>query len=262
MSDVERASGAARRRRERRLRLWLKHERQTVRMVLPETFHHSTAPFPPKFKEEWVGRHEQHHALRGQNTARTREATCCTSNTRVAGDTAFFSLYDEEDAVWRARPASLAELQGPLDRVQRRTVEQIIETFVPVQILDDPEPLMVEQLADILRILDMSSNFVQAIDMPKISQDSTPQRTDLTEPQLAEQLVEGPTVVSLSSLQQQSVEQNFDIPVGRALFIGRGGHGWCRVSGPIGVYYWRIGTPHTQWDLPLPRDTPPAQGGI
>ena len=55
MSDVERASGAARRRRERRLRSWLKHERQTVRMVLAETFHHFSAPFPPKFKEEWVG---------------------------------------------------------------------------------------------------------------------------------------------------------------------------------------------------------------
>ena len=37
---------------------WLKHERQTVRMVLAETFHHSSAPFQPKFKEEWVGRHE------------------------------------------------------------------------------------------------------------------------------------------------------------------------------------------------------------
>ena len=30
--------------------------------VLAETFHHSSAPFPPKFKEEWVGRHEQHDA--------------------------------------------------------------------------------------------------------------------------------------------------------------------------------------------------------
>ena len=56
----ERESGAAKRLRERRMRSWLKHERQTVRMVLAETFHHSSAPFPPKFKEEWVGRHEQH----------------------------------------------------------------------------------------------------------------------------------------------------------------------------------------------------------
>ena len=66
MDDVERVSGAARRRRERRLRSWLKHERQTVRMVLAETFHHSSAPFPPTLKEEWVGRHETHDALRGQ----------------------------------------------------------------------------------------------------------------------------------------------------------------------------------------------------
>ena len=65
ISDVECDCGAARRRRERRLRSWLKHERQTVRMVLAETFHHSLAPFPPQFKEEWVGRHEQHAALRG-----------------------------------------------------------------------------------------------------------------------------------------------------------------------------------------------------
>ena len=45
MADVERVKGAAMRRRERRLRSWLKHERQTVRMVLAETFHHSSAPF-------------------------------------------------------------------------------------------------------------------------------------------------------------------------------------------------------------------------
>ena len=40
-------------------------------MVLAEAFHHSSAPFPPKFKEEWVGRHKQHAALRGPKTART-----------------------------------------------------------------------------------------------------------------------------------------------------------------------------------------------
>ena len=74
----------------------------------------------------------------------------------------------------------LAGPQGLLDRVQRHTVEQIIEIFVPVQVLDDPEPLMVERLADILRILDVPPNFVQAFDMPKISQDSIPQRAVLS----------------------------------------------------------------------------------
>ena len=115
----EHVTGTAKRRRERRLRSWLTHERQTVRMVLAETFHHSSAPFKTKFKEEWVERHEQHEALRGQNTARTREATYCTSKTSVAGDTAFFSLYDEEDAVWGTRPTRLVEPRGPQERVQR-----------------------------------------------------------------------------------------------------------------------------------------------
>ena len=60
MMDVERDSGASKRGRERRLCSWLKHERQTVRMVLVETSHHSSAPLPPKFKG--VGRHEKHDA--------------------------------------------------------------------------------------------------------------------------------------------------------------------------------------------------------
>ena len=54
-------------------------------MVLAETFHHSSAPLSPKFKEELVERHEQHEAPRGQETARTRVATHCTSKTGVAG---------------------------------------------------------------------------------------------------------------------------------------------------------------------------------
>ena len=68
-----------------------------------------------------------------------------------------------------------------------------------------------------------------------------------------------PTVVSLSSLQQQSYEQNVDIPVGRVLFIGRDGHEWCRVSGPAGVYYWRVGSPPTQWDPPGGYTTSPGR---
>ena len=52
-AGVDIAAGAARRRRERRLRSWLKHERMTVAMALAEASHH-TAP-------------------RGQRTARARE---------------------------------------------------------------------------------------------------------------------------------------------------------------------------------------------
>ena len=243
MSDVERASGAARRRRERRLRSWLKHERQTVRMVLAETFHHSSAPFPPKLKEEWVGRHETHDALRGQNTARTREATYYTSKTSVAGDTAFFSLFDEEDAVWGTRPTGLVEPQGPQERVQRHVVEQLADLAPMVQILDVPVPRMVDQLVDVLKLFDNSVP-EQVIDVPKFSQDAIPQRTVLFEPQLAEQLVEVPTVPFF-------VEQTVDIPVPRnVLFIASDGHEWCRIVEPTGVYFWNVSSNYTQWEPP------------
>ena len=225
MDDVERVSGAARRRRERRLRSWLKHERQTVRMVLAETFHHSSAPFPPKLKEEWVGRHETHDALRGQNTARTREATYYTLKTSVAGDTAFFSLFDEEDAVWGTRPTGLVEPQGPQERVQRHAVEQMIESFVPVPMLDldAPVPPMVDQLVDVLKLFDNSVP-EQVIVVPKISQDAIPQRTVL-----------------------------FD------LFNDRHGHEWVRVVGPTGVYFWNVSSSYTQWEPPEGYTASPGQ---
>ena len=50
--------------------------------------------------------------------------------------------------------------------------------------------------------------------MPKFLIDEPSVRTDVREPQLAEQLVEVPTIVSYSSL-QRIVEQNVDIPVPR-----------------------------------------------
>ena len=60
-------SGAARRRRERRLRSMLRHEQQTVRMALAAALHHSAGP---KEKVEM----QQNGAPRGQKTAaRARE---------------------------------------------------------------------------------------------------------------------------------------------------------------------------------------------
>ena len=48
--------------------------------------------------------------------------------------------------------------------------------------------------------------------MPKILPVDIPLRTSVREPQLVEQLVEVPTIVSFSSL-QRIAEQNVDIPV-------------------------------------------------
>ena len=60
---------AAARRRQRRLRSWLLHERMSVAMTLAEMTHH-TAPWGPKMArvgEEVV--HDAHVALRGQKGA-------------------------------------------------------------------------------------------------------------------------------------------------------------------------------------------------
>ena len=90
------------------------------------------------------------------------------------------------------------------------------------------------ELADILRILDMSSNFVQAIDMRKISQDSIPQRAARRAPQLVEQLV--------------------DVPVPQVVTLARGkgaaGRVWCQLKARRGIYWRLSGTRDTQWSSP------------
>ena len=103
---------------------------------------------------------------------------------------------------------------------------------------DVPVPLMVEQLLDILLFFDTLFSVVaeQVIEVPKITIQHIPPRTSAREPQLAEQLVEVPTILYFlkqtvdisvprgrgSRLQRflpeqnptaQSVEQIVDIPV-------------------------------------------------
>ena len=110
------------------------------------------------------------------------------------------------------RPAPLLEVL-PQVGVQRHTVEQRIEHTPYVQILDAPVPLMVERLVDVLQLLDALIPVAeQVIDVPKMFIERIPPRTSVREPQLAEQLVEVPTIVSFSSL-QRIMEQTVDIPV-------------------------------------------------
>ena len=61
---VHGSSGSAKRRRERRLRSMLRHERQSIAMALAERLHHSANVTDLKHKEEV----EQHDAPRGQYT--------------------------------------------------------------------------------------------------------------------------------------------------------------------------------------------------
>ena len=80
-------------------------------------------------------------------------------------------------------------------------MEQLADVVPMVQILDIPVPQMVEQLPDVLRffatILLVPE---QDIEVPKIVLDDVPERTAVRVTQLAEQLVEVPTIVSYSSL--------------------------------------------------------------
>ena len=165
-------TSSARRRRERRLRSWLRHERMTVAMELAAATHHSSP------KGGWPG--ATHDALRGQKTA--------SSGGR--------------------RPGVLKEPEPPnvVDRVQRHILEQTVSAL-GLQILDAPVPQLVDQLVTALSHVD---SFVpeQVIEVPKISLPPCRPRTALREPQTAEQLVEVPTVVSPSFLQGFPPEQS------------------------------------------------------
>ena len=86
-----------------------------------------------------VSRRDLHEAPRGQRTA-SAESTydaLRSQTTSVAGDTEFFSLY--EDELGGTRPDRLYEVR-PQGRVQRRTVEQIVDTTLIVPSLDVPVP--------------------------------------------------------------------------------------------------------------------------
>ena len=98
---------------------------------------------------------------------------------------------DDVLAAGGSRPDRLTEVR-PQERVQRHTVEQII----PVLMLDVPVPLMEEQLlVDAFAPHDIQVP-EQVIEVPKILIDELSVRTPVREPQLAEQLVEAPSIVS------------------------------------------------------------------
>ena len=125
---ADRAVGAARRRRERRLRAQWRHEQQTVAMALAAATHHSAQ------RGEWRDLYE---APRGQRTA-SAEATydaLRSQTTSVAKDTEFFSLYEEE--LGGTRPDLLYEVR-PQERDLRRTehfpaaaAEHLVDIPVP-----------------------------------------------------------------------------------------------------------------------------------
>ena len=94
------------------------------------------------------------------------------------------------------RPASLVELQGSQVVFERDVAEQVHDAPV-VPIFAASVPHMVDQL-DVLKILGIQLLVFpeQVIEVPTISMPSRCSRTVLSAPQMAEQLVEVPTVLS------------------------------------------------------------------
>ena len=110
-------------------------------------------------------------------------------------------------------------------------MQQIVDV-APLPYLDDLMPQMVVQSVEVLHFFlqrwpvaaeqTWNCEARQVIDVPKISQDCTPQRLvdTLRQPQMVEQLVEVPTIISFSSL-QRTVKQNVGIPVVGGIEAGR-----------------------------------------
>ena len=214
---------AAQRRKQRRLRSWWRHEQQSIAAALATYSHHS--------------------ALREQKTARAEEednemhftATFRANPPPQAAGTQYFAMdVDDVPAAGGSRPDRLHDVSGPQERVQRRTVQQIVDyPFFPV--LDAPEPLMVGQVIEVPKIQSRRWSYRRFVDSLAI----------FRHPQTAEQLVEVPTIISFSSL-QQTVEQNVDIPA-----VGGGGTGGG-LSGFLPGQYYSM-TAEQIVDNPVPR---------
>ena len=177
-------TGAAQRRRGRRLRAVWRHEQQSIAQALATFTHHSS---------------------RGQRTARAGEwrsefnytATIRKTPTPQAAGTKYFAMDVDEVPAAGSRPDRLTEVR-PQERVLRRTVEQNVEPVRGVPVLDAPVPQMVVQAAEVVRFfVSLPVVAEQVIEVPTIiPEDPIPQRSLLRAAQLAEQLVEVPTTPS------------------------------------------------------------------
>ena len=108
----------------------------------------------------------------------------------------YFNL-DDDVGVLAARPDRLLEVR-PQPGVSRRTAKQNVDVFT-YPLLDMLVPQMGDQLVEVLRKIDTRSSHL-AIDVPKVFPDSAPlRRVESRPPQLADQLVDVPTGLTLSS---------------------------------------------------------------
>ena len=133
-------TGAAQRWRVRRQRAAWRHEQQSIAQALAAHTHHSAPQRQTMARaREWE---------RAAPHAHAREHP-----TPQAAGTEYFSLDVEDVPAAGSRPDRFAGVR-PQERVQRHTVEHVVETFVFVPVLDAPVPLMAEQLVDVLALVE------------------------------------------------------------------------------------------------------------
>ena len=192
MAFVARDCGtsAVRRRRERRLRSMLRHERMTVR-------NGPCRGDPPlSSKETDDGK--------GQGRGERDEQRFWPEDSSTQGGKHDVLQDGRRRDVLAARPTPPAEVR-PLPGVQRHTAAHIEDIVPYVQILDVPVPQLEDRVVDLLREIDAPALVEQVIAVPKISLDRVLQRSVCRRSRRAEQLVEVPTIVSYYSLQQQTI---------------------------------------------------------
>ena len=171
----------SRRRRERRLRQFLRHERLTVAMLLATYLHHAA----PRGQSRARSGVWERGALLGQVPEHPTP--------QVAG------MDVDEVPATGSRPDRLLGVR-PQERVQHHPVDCAADGGTA-----GGRPPFLRYA-------------VHVIDVPEISLEDINARRLCRVPQLVEQLVEVPTVVSYSSLLQRTVEQHVDNPASR----GRG----------------------------------------
>ena len=163
------STGSARRRRERRLRSWWRHERMSIAAVLATVTHHS-------------------HSKVGTANDAPRSQKKVTST--EVGPAEYYELSsDDGRPTGRERPEALSEPwpQGKLLRHAGVGYEIVLSLDVPV-------PQMGEQLPNIVQFFAAQLSVVAepVTEVPKILLDRTPQRLGdrLRQPQMVEQLVQ------------------------------------------------------------------------
>ena len=224
-------TGAAQRRRGRRLRAALRHEQQSIAVALTESTHHTAPQGQRMARAGGEVRGEARRSSGGTSPPGGRRA--CTTKSSAGGG-----------PPWVRPP-------GPEERVQWRPVEQLADFAPMVQILDVLVPQMVGPTGGRpLKLLDAAIP-EPFITVPKIPQDSIPRRCGLRAAACGTVGGECRRPQFTSSTREEGDPGTL---LGRSWPFGG-----SSALGHREVYWWKWGTLHTQWN-PLGGEPPPAQG--